>query len=131
MSLIILLYKKIGLYDKVLNLLGSMGVEVFELSGITPNPRLDKVLEGAKVCRENDIDFILAVGGGSTIDCAKAIAMQAKYDGSVWDDFYTKHKYSLLKEALPIGSILTLSATGSEMNGGTVISNVERKTAGT
>lgn len=117
--------KKIGLYDKVLDLLGGMGVEVFELSGITPNPRLDKVIEGAKICRENDIDFILAVGGGSTIDCAKAIAMQAKYEGSVWEDFYTNHNYKLLKEALPIGSILTLSATGSEMNGGTVISNVE------
>lgn len=117
--------KRMGLYDKVIALLKENNIEVVELGGISPNPRKSELEQGAKLCRENGIDLILAVGGGSTIDCSKGIAMQAKYEGSVWEDFYAGHKGHMLKEALPVASILTLSATGSEMNGNSVITNLE------
>lgn len=113
--------KKIGLYDKVKELLA--GFEIVELSGIQPNPKYDpSVLEGVRLCKENDIDVILAVGGGSVLDCSKAIAAGALYDGDPWDLISYKVK---AKAALPIVDIITLAATGSEYDCGGVISRTE------
>ena len=113
--------KKIGLYDKVKELLKDF--EIFELSDIQPNPKYDpSVLDGVKICKENDIDVILAVGGGSVLDCSKAIAAGAKYDGDPWDLISYKVK---AQAALPIVDILTLAATGSEYDCGGVISRTE------
>ncbi|WP_165997619.1 iron-containing alcohol dehydrogenase [Bacillus sp. Cs-700] len=114
--------KKNGVYDSVMNTLNEIGAEVFELSGVEPNPRLTTVHKGVDICKENNIDFILAVGGGSVIDCTKAISAGAKYDGDVWD-FVTKKAFP--EAALPFGTVLTLAATGSEMNPGSVITNWE------
>ena len=113
--------KKIGLYDKVKELLS--GFEIIELSGIQPNPKYDpSVLDGVKLCKENDIDVILAVGGGSVLDCSKAITAGAKYDGDPWDLISYKVK---AQSALPIVDIITLAATGSEYDCGGVISRTE------
>ncbi|MFK3960284.1 iron-containing alcohol dehydrogenase [Guptibacillus hwajinpoensis] len=112
--------KKNGVYDSVMNTLNEIGAEVFELSGVEPNPRLTTVHKGVDICKENNIDFILAVGGGSVIDCTKAISAGAKYDGDAWD-FVTKKAFP--EAALPFGTVLTLAATGSEMNPGSVITN--------
>lgn len=111
--------KTSGLYDDVLSQLKGAGINYFELSGIQPNPRLESVKEGVRICRENNVDFVLAVGGGSVIDCCKAIAAGVPYDGDPWDFTIRKAK---VENPLPLGSILTLSATGSEMNGNAVIS---------
>ncbi|MCD7035763.1 iron-containing alcohol dehydrogenase [Metabacillus sp. GX 13764] len=116
--------KRSGLYDQVLSLLKEIGAEVSELAGIEPNPRLSTVQKGVEICKNNNIDFILAVGGGSVIDCTKAIAAGAKYDGDAWDIVTKKHTPS---DALPFGTVLTLAATGSEMNSGSVITNWETK----
>ena len=111
--------KKIGLYDKVKELLKDFCI--VELSGIEPNPKYDpSVITGAKLCKEHNIDVILAVGGGSVLDCSKAIAVCAKYDGEGWDILSRKVKPTA---ALPIVDILTLAATGSEYDAGCVISN--------
>ena len=113
--------KKIGLYDKVKELLA--GREIIELSGIQPNPKYDpSVLEGVRLCKENKVDVILAVGGGSVLDCSKAIAAGAKYDGDPWDLISYKVK---AQAALPIVDVLTLAATGSEYDPGGVISRTE------
>ena len=113
--------KKIGLYDKVKELL--KGFEVTELPGIQPNPKYDpSVLEGVRLCKENKIEVILAVGGGSVLDCSKAIAAGACYDGDPWDIISYKVK---AQKALPIVDILTLAATGSEYDSGGVISRPE------
>ena len=113
--------KKIGLYDKVKELL--KGFEVTELPGIQPNPKYDpSVLEGVRLCKENKIEVILAVGGGSVLDCSKAIAAGACYDGDPWDLISYKVK---AQKALPIVDILTLAATGSEYDSGGVISRPE------
>ncbi len=113
--------KKIGLYDKVKELLD--GFEIIELSDIQPNPKYDpSVLEGVRLCKEHNIDVILSVGGGSVLDCSKAIAAGAKYDGDVWDLITYKVK---AQAALPIVDILTLAATGSEYDSGGVISRTE------
>lgn len=112
--------KRTGLYDKVINSLKENHIEYIELSGVKPNPRLSLVNEGIKICRENNIDFILAVGGGSVIDTAKAIAVGVLYDGDVWDIFIGK---SVIEKALPVGVILTLAATGSEASDSAVITN--------
>lgn len=113
--------KQIGLYDKVKELLNAF--EVIELSDIQPNPKYDpSVLDGVRLCKENDIDVILAVGGGSVLDCSKAIAAGAKYDGDPWDLISYKVK---AKDALPIVDIITLAATGSEYDCGGVISRTE------
>ncbi|ACQ52090.1 iron-containing alcohol dehydrogenase [Clostridium botulinum] len=114
--------KKNGIYDKVIKILESNNIEFVELSGIDPNPRVTSVREGVKLCKENNIDFILAVGGGSTIDCSKVIAASYYYEGDPWDIVIKKVK---INKALPIGSILTLAATGSEMDAGAVISNID------
>ncbi len=99
-----------------------MGVKVFELSGVEPNPRISTVRKGVEICKQKKIDFLLAVGGGSVIDCTKAIAVGAKYDGDPWDIITKK---AAVMEALPLGTVLTLAATGSEMNSGSVITNWE------
>ena len=113
--------KKIGLYDRVKELLKDF--EIFELSGIQPNPKYDpSVLDGVRICKEKNIDVILAVGGGSVLDCSKAISVGAKYDGDPWDLISYKVK---AKAALPIVDILTLAATGSEYDCGGVISRTE------
>ena len=113
--------KKIGLYDKVKELLKDF--EIVELSGIQPNPKYDSsVLEGVKLCKENDVDVILSVGGGSVLDCSKAIAASAKYAGDPWDLISYKVK---AQTALPIVDIITLAATGSEYDPGGVISRTE------
>lgn len=114
--------KKIGIYDEITKLLKDNDIEYFELSGIEPNPRIDSVREGVKICRENNVDAILAVGGGSTIDCSKAISGAVFYDGDPWDIVLDSSK---IKKVLPIFDVLTLSATGTEMNGNAVISNME------
>lgn len=114
--------KRNGLYDQVLSLLKEVGVEVFELPGVEPNPRLSTVKKGVEICRTEGIEFLLAVGGGSVIDCTKAIAAGAKYEGDTWDLMTRK---AVAKEALPFGTVLTLAATGSEMNAGSVITNWE------
>lgn len=114
--------KRNGLYDEVMDELNEMGMEVSELSGVEPNPRLSTVKKGVELCKENKIDCLLAVGGGSVIDCTKAIAAGAKYDGDVWDLITLKAQP---QEALPFGTVLTLAATGSEMNSGSVITNWE------
>lgn len=113
--------KKLGLYDKVKELLADF--EIYELPGIQPNPKYDpSVLEGVRICKEQNIDVILSVGGGSVLDCSKAIAAGAKYDGEPWD--LIAHKVPT-KDALPIVDILTLAATGSEYDCGGVISRTE------
>lgn len=114
--------KRMGLYDKVIAELEKAGLEVFELSGISPNPRVTSVNDGATICKKEDIDVLLAVGGGSVIDCTKFIGAATYYDGDAWDIFTGKYK---IEKSLPIVTILTLSATGSEMNSGGVISNEE------
>lgn len=112
--------KKSGLYDKILKSLNDENLNVIELSGVKPNPRLSLVKEGINICKENKIDFILAVGGGSVIDSAKAIGIGAKYQGDVWD-FYTGK--AQIKDTLPLGVILTIPAAGSESSTGSVITN--------
>lgn len=112
--------KSIGLYDEVVQLLNNNAIEFIELSGILPNPRMSSVREGIRLCRENQLDFILAVGGGSVLDCCKAIAAGFYYDGDAWDFMIEKANVT---KVLPMGAILTLAAAGSEMNGNAVISN--------
>lgn len=114
--------KETGLYNKVVNSLKEAGLNFIELGGVQPNPRLSLVYEGIELCRENDIDFILAVGGGSVIDSAKAIAIGVPYQGDVWD-FYTGK--AQVEEALPIGVVLTIAAAGSESSPGSVITKEE------
>lgn len=107
-----------------MSILNEMNAKVVELSGVEPNPRLTSVKKGADLCKEHDINFVLAVGGGSVIDCTKAIVAGALYDGDPWDLITNKAE---VQSALPFGAILTLAATGSEMNNGAVITNWETK----
>ena len=113
--------KRTGLYDKVMKSLKKENIEVVELGGVKPNPRLSLVREGIDICKKQNIDFILIVGGGSAIDSAKAIAAGTKYDGDVWD-FYSG-KEDGVKEALPLGIVLTIPAAGSEVSPDTVITD--------
>ena len=116
--------KRNGLYDKVTAQLKEIGAEVHELSGVEPNPRIATVRKGVEICKEQQIEFILAVGGGSVIDATKAIAAGAKYEGDAWDLVIKK---APVKAALPFGTVLTIAATGSEANSGSVITNWETK----
>ena len=108
-----------GLLDRVKNSLRESGISFCELGGVMPNPRSGLVYEGIRLCREEKIDFILAVGGGSTIDSAKAIAAGAVYDGDFWDFYQGKY----IEEALPVGTVLTIAAAGSEGSPDSVITN--------
>lgn len=114
--------KKIGLYDTVQELLRQGGFTVVDCGGIEPNPRIESVEKGVQLCREHNIDVILAVGGGSTIDCSKAIAAGVYYDGDLWELASTSRS---LKKALPLVTILTVAATGSEYDNSAVISNLK------
>jgi alcohol dehydrogenase YqhD (iron-dependent ADH family) len=116
--------KKSGLYDRVVGSLRESGIAFFELGGVKPNPRLSLVHEGVDLCRKNNVDFILAVGGGSVIDSAKAIALGATNTGDVWDFYMGK---AAPTEALPIGCVLTIPAAGSESSQSSVITNEEGK----
>lgn len=115
--------KKNGLYDKVIEQLKNAGIEWEELSGIEPNPRIESVRKGVSICKEHGIGAVLAVGGGSTIDCAKIIASGTCYDGDPWDQVIDNSK---ITKALPVVSVLTLAATGSEMDGFAVISDLTK-----
>jgi alcohol dehydrogenase YqhD (iron-dependent ADH family) len=114
--------KRNGIYEETMKYLREIDAEVFELPGVEPNPRLSTVHKGVEICKKENIELLLAVGGGSVIDATKAIAVGAKYDGDVWDIITKKAE---VKDALPLGTVLTLAATGSEMNSGSVITNWE------
>ncbi|WP_312907069.1 iron-containing alcohol dehydrogenase [Tissierella praeacuta] len=114
--------KKSGLYDNITAIFNTNGISFWELSGVEPNPRISSVRKGIEICRDNEIEFILAVGGGSTIDCAKVIGAGYYYDGDAWDIVVDPRE---IDKVLPIASILTLAATGSEMDAGAVITNLE------
>ena len=114
--------KEYGTYDKVVKSLERADVEYVELGGVEPNPKLSLVKEGIKLAREENVDFILAVGGGSVIDSAKAISVGYFYDGDVWDFFTRKAK---ITEALPVGVVLTIPAAGSESSNGAVVTKMD------
>ncbi len=114
--------KKTGLYDKVVKSLRDEGVEYIELGGVKPNPRITLIYEGIELCKKNNIEFILAVGGGSVIDSAKGIAAGMHYDGDVWEMYMGKSKVT---KALPIGVVLTIPAAGSETSGSSVVTKEE------
>ncbi len=114
--------KRIGLYDRVVSELQAAGIELYELSGIEPNPRIESVRKGTEMCKEHNIDVLLAVGGGSTLDATKFMAAGACVDHDPWEFFGANAKP--IERALPIVTILTLAATGSEMDSGGVISNL-------
>ena len=116
--------KRNGVYDDVIASLRTAGKEVVELPGVMSNPTVDKLNEGRVVARENNVDFILAVGGGSVIDYAKAVSVAAWYDGDAWERFWVKQEDPQPGERIiPVGAVLTMAGTGSEMNGGSVITN--------
>lgn len=116
--------KRNGIYDRAVEILKNNNIQIWELSNVKPNPRITSVIDGVKICREHNIDFILPIGGGSSIDCSKVIAASVSYEGDPWDIVTRKAK---ITKVLPIGSILTLAATGSEMDAGAVISNLDTK----
>lgn len=118
--------KRNGVYEEVMECLNKAGKNVVEFSGIGANPTYAKVLEGARLARESKADLILGVGGGSVMDCCKAISMAAVYDGDIWADFWARPGI-IDFNPLPLGVIVTVAGTGSEMNGGAVITNEERK----
>lgn len=115
--------KKNGIYDNAVNILKDVDLEIFELSGVEPNPRIETVRKGVAICKSENIDMVLAIGGGSTIDCAKVIAAGAKYDNDPWDLVLDGSK---IEAALPIFDVLTLSATGTEMDPFAVISDLSK-----
>ena len=116
--------KKNGIYDEVKKILEDAGKKIFDFNGIMSNPTYAKVQEGAKLAKENKIDFILAVGGGSVIDCCKIVAAQAKTDKDLWEMEMTDHQFPT--DILPMGAVVTASGTGAEMNGGAVITNEDK-----
>ena len=122
--------KKNGVYEEIMGILKEQGKTVVEFSGIMPNPTYDKVKEGAKLAREHHVDLILAVGGGSVSDCCKVVSAQAKLDENedLWEMEYGKHKFPT--EFIPLGTIVTVFGTGSEMNCGAVITHEEKKIKG-
>lgn len=118
--------KKNGVYDEVVPILKRAGKHIVEFPGIMANPTYAKVLEGAKLARESQAGLILGVGGGSVMDCCKAVSIAARYDGDVWEDFWARPGIFDF-EPLPLGVIVTVAGTGSECNGGAVITNEELK----
>ena len=116
--------KKSGVYDEMRSLLTEAGKEIVDFSGIMPNPTYAKVQEGAALVREKKVDFILAVGGGSVIDCCKVISAQAVFDEDIWDMEYGKGKFPTT--GIPMGAVVTASGTGAEMNAGSVITCEEK-----
>lgn len=118
--------KRNGIYDEIKNILENEGKNIIEFSGIMPNPTYKKVMEGAKLAKENNVDIILAVGGGSVMDCCKAVSLAAAYDGDIWSDYWEKAGV-IYFEPVPLGVIVTAAGTGSECNGGAVITNEDKK----
>lgn len=118
--------KRNGIYDEVTEILQNAGKKMVEFYGIMANPTYNKVLEGAKIARENHVDMILAVGGGSVMDCCKAVSLAARYDGDIWEDFWERPGM-IDMNLLPLGVIVTVAGTGSECNGGAVITNEKKK----
>ena len=118
--------KKNGIYEEVVNILKENGKNITEFSGIMPNPTYKKVMEGAALAKKNKIDLILAVGGGSVMDCSKAVSLAAAYDGDIWSDYWEKNGV-IDFDPIPLGVIVTVTGTGSECNGGAVITNEEKK----
>ena len=118
--------KKNGIYDKVVDILKANGKTVFEDAGVMPNPTIDKVYEGCKIARENTVDLILAVGGGSVCDYSKAVSVSVYCDEDPWDKYYLRDE-DVDNKIIPVGCVLTMVGTGSEMNGGAVITNTEQK----
>lgn len=114
--------KKNSIYDEIMESLGKAGKNIIEFPGITSNPTYTKVLEGARLARENKVDLIIAAGDGSVMDCCKAVSMAAVYEGDLWDDFIARHGI-LEFDPIPLGVIVTTSGTGSGINGRTVITN--------
>ena len=114
--------KRNGIYDEVVGALQEACKDIVEFSGIMANPTYAKVQEGARLARDKKVDMILAVGGGSVMDCCKAISLQAVYDGDIWEDFWAKPGVFTV-QPLPLGVIVTVTGTGSECNGGAVITN--------
>lgn len=120
--------KKNGIYDAVIKILKANNKEIFEDPGVMPNPTSEKLVEGCKIARENNVDFILAVGGGSVCDYAKGVSVAAWYDGDPWEKYYLNMEEPKTGDRIiPVGSVLTMVGTGSEMNGGSVITNHEQK----
>lgn len=117
--------RRTGLYDKITGWLREYGKTVTDFGGILPNPTYEKVQEGARIVREQGIDFILAVGGGSVIDCCKIVSAQARTDEDIWDMMYEKHR--LPTEFVPMGAVVTASGTGAEQNNGAVITHTGKK----
>ena len=117
--------KRNGIYDELMGILNAAGKTVTEFTGIMSNPTYAKVQEGAELVRQNGIDFILAVGGGSVIDCCKIVSAQAKLDSDIWDYEYSERKVPT--EFLPMGAVVTAFGTGTEMNNGAVITHQEKK----
>ena len=117
--------KRNGLYDKLRSWLDESGKNVTDFGGIMPNPTYAKVQEGARLVKENHIDFILAVGGGSVIDCCKIVSVQAKTDEDIWDMQYSQQLFAT--EFVPMGAVVTASGTGAEQNCGAVITHEEKK----
>ena len=117
--------RKNGVYDELCAMLKAAGKEIVEFCGIMSNPTYAKVQEGAKLARERGVDFILAVGGGSVIDCCKIVSAQARLDADIWDYEYGEHKQPT--EFIPMGAVVTAFGTGAEMNNGAVITNTEKK----
>ena len=118
--------KKSGLYDQIVKILKANGKNIIDLPGVMSNPTSVKLLEGAKLARENNVDLILAVGGGSVCDYSKAVSVSAYYDGDPWEKYFLKMEEPECK-IIPVGCVLTMVGTGSEMNGGSVITNHEQK----
>lgn len=117
--------KKTGIYDEMVAILKAAGKEIVEFSGVMSNPTYKKVQEGATLAKEKEVDFILAVGGGSVSDCCKIVATQARYEQDIWEMEYTDHK--IPTDHIPMGVVVTASGTGSEQNNGAVITNEEKK----
>jgi len=118
--------KKNGIYDDVIRILKECGKTVVEDPGVMANPTVEKLYEGCRIARENDVDIILAVGGGSTIDYAKAVSVSAWCEGDPWEKYYLRMEEPD-NRIIPVGSVLTMAGTGSEMNGGSVITNHKAK----
>lgn len=118
--------KKNGIYDKVIAILNKCGKTVFEDGGVMPNPTVEKLYSGCKIAKENNIDLILAVGGGSVCDYSKAVSVSAYCEEDPWDKYYLKME-DVDNKIIPVGCVLTMVGTGSEMNGGAVITNHDTK----
>lgn len=117
--------KRTGVYDQITKVLKELGKNVYDFPGIMSNPTYAKVQEGAGLVKKNDIDFILAVGGGSAIDCCKIVSAQAMTDEDIWDLEFNQHRFP--DKFVPLGAVTTVSGTGSEMNNGAVITNEDTK----